>query len=47
MAENTAIDTVQDDELVDEALDRTSGGKFRSLCQMSASAFSSNPIPRS
>jgi hypothetical protein len=28
MAENTAIDTVQDDELVDEALDRTSGGKF-------------------
>jgi hypothetical protein len=23
MAENTAIDTVQDDELVDEALDRT------------------------
>jgi hypothetical protein len=28
MAENTAIDTVQDDELVDEALDRTSGGKL-------------------
>ena len=30
MAENTAIDTVQDDELVDEALDRTSGGKLGS-----------------
>jgi hypothetical protein len=35
MAENTAIDTVQDDELVDEALDRTSGGKFRA-CYASA-----------
>jgi hypothetical protein len=28
MAENTGIDTVQDDELGDEELDRTSGGKF-------------------
>ena len=28
MAENTAADTSHDDDLVDEALDRTDGGKF-------------------
>jgi hypothetical protein len=28
MAANTAADTVQDDDLGDEALDRTSAGKF-------------------
>ena len=28
MVENTATDTVNDDDLADEALDRTSGGKF-------------------
>jgi hypothetical protein len=27
MAENTGIDTVNDDDLKDEALDRTGGGK--------------------
>lgn len=27
MAENTAIDTNHDDDLVDEALDRSNGGK--------------------
>jgi hypothetical protein len=27
MAENTGIETIYDDDLVDEALDRTSGGK--------------------
>ena len=31
MAENTTIDTFQDDDLEDEALDRTGGGKA-SMC---------------
>ena len=29
MAENTAIDATHDDDLGDEALDRSVGGKFR------------------
>jgi hypothetical protein len=28
MAENTSIDTVQDDDLVDEALDERNGSKY-------------------
>ena len=32
MAENIADDIVNDDDLVDEALDRTSGGKLSDLC---------------
>lgn len=28
MSENSILDTSHDDDLVDEALDRTSGGKF-------------------
>ena len=31
MAGNTALDTVNDDDLGDEALDRTSGGKFTQI----------------
>ena len=31
MAENTSIDTVNDDDLADEAIDRTSGGKACTL----------------
>ena len=30
MVENTGIDTTQDDDLLDEALDRTSGGRLPS-----------------
>ena len=37
MAQNTATDTIHDDELEDEALDRTDGGKLHGPRQ-SASA---------
>ena len=38
MAENTGIDTVNDDDLEDEALDRTEGGKFTQACSGSVGA---------
>lgn len=41
MSENSMLDTAYDDTLVDEALDRTDGGKFRacsgSACRVGSS----------
>jgi hypothetical protein len=36
MAENTGIETIQDDDLVDEALSERDGGKFTFGCTMTA-----------
>jgi hypothetical protein len=32
MAENTTLDTIHDDDLVDEALDERNGGKLDLVC---------------